>query len=440
MMAGKLVLSVVTSLLLVGTGIAQTTLDPVSVATAGTFATQSRGDDVIGLNPANLGYEDNPRFQLSYGLLPLIPFPAFQLSNDAISPSWFNRQFLNRGLLDAKAVDKLLAVFPKQGWGINPQVQMQLIGISFGSYAVSIAPEIQGGITIPKPLLQLVFDGIRFNKPVDLSAFRSEAQAVIPVTFAYGYELDFASLNYYVKRSYLGMGIKVLGGAAYAKTGNVRGEIVSTPSSFSVAGEGELKSAVGGVGLAFDVGLATDVSDHIKANIALNNLLGFIHWSGANAYQAEFKFAADITAQQLEEISDYSEAQQDSMMESFMQIDTVYSISGFTTAYPAYLLVGFQVEQPVRGVNFYVNYRQSFRTSYDSRTTPRLSLAVDLNSKRRLLLRTGFAIGGAEKFQWGVGFGLRFTHYRLDLGFSQTRGMFNYARGFALSLEQKIIF
>ncbi len=439
-MVGKVILLFLTGLLLVGKGIAQTTLDPVSVSTAGTFATQSRGDDVIGLNPANLGYEDNPRFQLSFGLLPLIPFPAFQLSNDAISPSWFNRQFLNRGLLDARSVDKLLAVFPKQGWGINPQVQMQLLGMSFGPYAVSIAPEIQGGINIPKPLLQLIFNGIRFNKPVDLSGFRSEAQAVIPVSFAYGYELDFVGLNYYVKESYLGLGIKVLGGAAYAKTENVRGEILSTPSSFLAIGEGEFKSAVRGFGLAFDVGFAANISDHIKANIALNNLLGFIRWSGANAHRTEFKFVADITARQLEEITGYSETQQDSLMESFIQVDTVYSIPGFTTDYPAYLLMGFQFEQPVPGVNIYLNYRQAFRDSYYSQTTPRLSLAVDLRAKHSLLMRTGFAIGGVEKFQWGIGFGLRFSHYQLDLGFSQTRGMFNNARGFALSLEQRIIF
>ncbi|MEE9572733.1 MAG: hypothetical protein V3W20_06795, partial [Candidatus Neomarinimicrobiota bacterium] len=40
---------------------------PSSVGTAGTIATQARGDDIIGWNPANLGFEDNPDFSMSFG-------------------------------------------------------------------------------------------------------------------------------------------------------------------------------------------------------------------------------------------------------------------------------------------------------------------------------------------------------------------------------------
>jgi hypothetical protein len=63
----------------------QVTLGPRIIGTAGTFMTQSRGDDVIGWNPANLGYPDNPEFTLSFGIIPLIPFPSFDISNSALS-------------------------------------------------------------------------------------------------------------------------------------------------------------------------------------------------------------------------------------------------------------------------------------------------------------------------------------------------------------------
>ena len=64
---------------------AQVILNPRSVGMAGTFATQARGDEVIGWNPANLAYDDNPNFGLSFGILPLVPFPNLQVNNDLLT-------------------------------------------------------------------------------------------------------------------------------------------------------------------------------------------------------------------------------------------------------------------------------------------------------------------------------------------------------------------
>ena len=50
------------------------------------------------------------------------------------------------------------------------------------------------------------------------------------------------------------------------------------------------------------------------------------------------------------------------------------------------------------------------------------------------------AIGGNTGFEWGTGLGLKFAHYRFDIGFKQSGGMFNHAKGFAFSLSQQLIF
>jgi hypothetical protein len=419
---------------------AQLTLDPVSISTAGTFATQSRGDDVIGLNPANLGYDDNPRFQLSFGLLPLVPFPAVLITNNALTPSWFNRRFLNQGFLDEAAVARLLQIFPEQGWEISPVIQLQLLGLSVGPYALAVAPEIYSRINLPKPLVRLFFEGIRFDKPIALDRLSSTVMALIPIGVAHGYEIDFVSLNYYVERSLIGMGVKLIGGGAYGRFELQEGTVLSQDSAFTVQGRGTMKSALGGVGLGFDVGLATEVTDHIRANVALNNLLGFVRWSGSRAYIREFELDAVIAAREVDKLRNYSGARLDSLWESYFVQDTLYAIDGFVTAYPAYLLAGLEVGQILPRWDLFLNYRQYFGTSFGHDYVPRLSVAAEYRPRERLRLRLGLAVGSRERFQWGIGLGYHRKRYHLDLGFSQFGGMFNYARGFIFSLEQKLVF
>jgi len=48
--------------------------------------------------------------------------------------------------------------------------------------------------------------------------------------------------------------------------------------------------------------------------------------------------------------------------------------------------------------------------------------------------------GGIESFQWGIGTGLNFRNYTLDIGFFQIGGIFNHAKGFAFSFGQSIRF
>ncbi len=90
----------VTCLIVLSVAWSQVNLGPRIVGTAGTFMTQSRGDDVIGWNPANLGYPDNPEFTLSFGIIPLIPFPSFDISNSALSVKWLEDSFLSGEYLD----------------------------------------------------------------------------------------------------------------------------------------------------------------------------------------------------------------------------------------------------------------------------------------------------------------------------------------------------
>ena len=98
-------------LVLLNCAFAQNVMTPLSIGTAGTFATQARGDDVIGWNPANLGLRDNPEFSISFGIIPIVPIPAIRLENNAVSISWLSDYLFSGKYLDANAKNEMLGVF-----------------------------------------------------------------------------------------------------------------------------------------------------------------------------------------------------------------------------------------------------------------------------------------------------------------------------------------
>jgi hypothetical protein len=128
------------------------------------------------------------------------------------------------------------------------------------------------------------------------------------------------------------------------------------------------------------------------------------------------------------------------ILNSLIEEDTTYSITGYSTNYPTYMNVSGQYQNIIPNLDVMVNYRQYFTNESYLSTTPRVSAAVQYAPIPWLALRAGLALGGYESFQWGTGFGLRFTHYELNFGFSQIGGMFNSAKGLTLSLGQVLLF
>ena len=416
---------------------AQVILNPRSVGMAGTFATQARGDEVIGWNPANLAYDDNPNFGLSFGILPLVPFPNLQVNNDLLTVNWFNEWFTKGDYLDADDVSDLLGTFPKDGVNFYPLTSMKFIGMNFGSFAVSVGLEFQTSVSIPKGIFEFVLTGNQFGEPVDLSNMSMQFQSVFPISFAYGTQLSIPGLEEFVQASYVGAAVKFLVGAAYAETEEFSGSITTHKDKIHAIGDITGKAAIGGFGTAFDVGAAADLTNDMRVNISINNLIGFVNWSDSNTERFEVSFDGEVFSSEFEDLSDYSDEQMDSV---FNVIDTSFAISGFSTKYPTYMLIGFEYRNLLPQLNVYANYRQDLSTEYSFDTTPRISGGVEYNAIPWLPLRAGLALGGLESFQWGIGWGLKFEHYTLDIGFSQDRGIFNGAHGFSFSIGQQLLF
>jgi len=415
---------------------AQLYLNPRSISFADAYATQARGGDVIGWNPANLGLDNNPRLNLNFGFIPLVPFPALQFSTNTISRSLLNNYFFTGGYLDDDAKDELLSYFPDSGLKINPLVQMHFLNFSIKSWAFTLGAEVTGKVVAPKSLFRLALFGNEFGKPIDLSNTDLDLQSVITLGIAHGWEIRTIpfidlNLNNYVDQIAVGVAAKLLAGIGYTGFDDLNAKVTTYKDKLVLDGDVEGRYGLGGFGLAVDVGAAAIINQKMRANLALNNIIGFLKWGIVEAGKAEYSLHAEIPS------SDYGRI--DEIMEQSVTKDTSYTITGITSNYPAYMIIGFEY-RVLSNLQLYANFRQSFSNDLASSVTPAISIAAEYLPLSWLPVRFGIGIGGSDRFKWGIGTGFNFNRYRLDWGFSQIGGFFNHSTGLAFCFDQSIIF
>ena len=411
---------------------AQVNLIPISVGTAGTAFTQTRGDDVIGWNPANLGYPDNPEFSMGFGIAPIVPFPAVDISNTSVSMKWFGDFLFSGQYLDDARKNLMLSAFDNGGLGLEPTVYAKVLGISTGSFAFTIGGELNTGINLPKSVMQLLMFGNRFEEEIILDDLDGSAQLVVPFALSFGSSLQIPYADISLDNHYFGFGLKFLYGVAHGEVESFEGGFTTFHDHIQGTGEGKVKHALDGFGFALDLGYAVQITDQIKAGISAQNLFGFINWKDKYAEMTEFTLDANIT------IDDSLTSGATNIFEDITS-DSTYAIKGYRTSYPTYLTAGVEFD-PIPQVGLMLNYRQYFKDEFNFDTAPRFSFATRLSPVKWFKFRAGVAVGGYEKFQVGFGIGFHGEHYNFDLGISQTGGMFNTARGLGISLGQKILF
>ena len=402
---------------------------PSSMGTAGTIATQARGDDVIGWNPANLGFEDNPDFSMSFGVIPIVPFPAINMVNSAVSINWLADYLFSGHYLDNNTKNEMFEAFGEDGWDLNPLLYAKILGISSGNFAFTIGAEVNSNITLPTSVLNFAMYGNKFGEEISLDDIDGSAQVVIPFSLTYGFPLKIPNLDLDLGNNYLGLGVKILWGVGHGEVEYFEGGLTTFIDRIVGTGAGKIKYSSDGFGLAFDLGWALKIGDNITTNLAIQNLFGFIKWKDENTEMIELTIDANIEA-----TDDF-----EGILDGITDTDTTYSIKGYTSDYPTYLIAGFEYKV-LPNIQLYLNYKQYFNEEYHFTTTPRFSVATKMSLASWFPIRMGIAFGGFEKFQAGIGFGLHAKHYHFDIGITQTGGLFNSARGIGFSIGQKILF
>ncbi len=425
----RYILAVILTLLFTETVWSQTYLSPRSIAYSQTYATQSRGADAIGWNPANLGYDDNPGFSLSFGVLPFVPFPSVYLGNSSVSASWYENYFRQGGTLDQATKNEILSVFPETGWRLDPQIYLRLLGLSVGRTAIALDTQVLNSVVLPKSIPELLLQGNRFDEVVSLDDFHVESLSSATFSLAHGFPLHLP----FIPEFYVGIGVKAIAGLAYAATDTFSGGLTTYRDRIVADGNAIARYTLGGYGYAFDLGISSRLTNHMTANLAVNNIMGSIKWT--DEYTRTHHYSFNLST----EVQNLYDTNLDSLISNSVSADTSYDSRGFTTPYPSYFVAGVQYDMFSR-LRLFVNYKLGLSDLLISPTQPRISFAGEIRPLQWFPIRFGITSGSLNKVEWGAGFGLEFAHYSLLFGFSQTGGFLNDATGFSLAVGQELSF
>ena len=395
---------------------------------------------VTSVNPLPLSEKITPYFTMTvFGI-------RGDIGNNALYPDWINNQlFGGIDLREPGAKDNFLAIFPSTGLDINFQGGGSWLDVGMGNFAISMVQlQVFTSANVPTAIMDVIFNGVQFDQPQDLSDLSLDLLAVAPLSLAYGRQLHIPALADKVDRFYAGAGVNVLLGLTNIHLESNKLMLSTTLDSLFIEGKQTLvsnfkddKSLVLGQGFSLDLGIAADVNRQLSVSLALQNLLGSVTWP--ETFRKTHEFSISLLSADLEDIADYSNAEMDSLQESFTILDTTYASVSSNTTYPAQVVLGGAYRiSPVLAVD--VALRQYLDNDYFTSVDPQISVGLEIESTPVFPIYLGVSIGGFHGFSWGGGFSLNLGGFQWNVGFGENGGFLEDAKGLRLATELRLVF
>jgi len=271
--------------LLFSLGYSQAHIDARGLGLCNAYTVSSRGIAAIGYNPANLGYTEDLTFSADLFDFRITAF------NNFLSLALFNQYFSgdrNGDPFDLETIkpgtnqthkEFLLSQIAEDGFafGLGVSVPLPVLNVSIGNYAFTSGVEYFMQNSLPLGLFELVMDGNQLGHSLDLSL----RQDLLMVTnFGFSFAIPFEKYN-------IGATIKYLAGFGFAGVDSSGGAFNTHPTGLESDGFYRYTRAIGGNGLAVDLGFNTRKMNNWQFGIALNNVIGFINWGNDDNFIAK---------------------------------------------------------------------------------------------------------------------------------------------------------
>lgn len=426
-------------------------VDARSTAMGKTYTASAFGLYSLGINPANLYRDSTKRVEL---IIPLpIPNITASIGTNFMTLDEYNYFFgystkdstgkkIGRSLNEADKT-RLKNLFT-DGGTVTSDLEIKLLAVSirptdkFGTIAFSISDEISSNVTFPKGIIDLGFSG---NSPGTLYNFNDTN---LKMWWLRKYSFSYArNLNIFpfFKSFSVGVSFNIISGYAYAGLDSMRTNL-TTGSGNVITGTGGFlahaafspdfhvkydfdKTSIkqdanvsafptpAGSGFGFDFGFNAKINEYTSVAFAITDI-GNITWDH-NA--AEYSSNKPIY---LDDLS--NKDQVDSLTNALTGKNSGKYIGSFSTPLATAMRFGFavQLDKMLHG-NFpgkmllAFDYNQGFNNQPSNSTKPRFSLGADW-MLGVFALRTGFSVGGFDKFNWGMGIGFDFNILELNFG------------------------
>jgi hypothetical protein len=407
-------------------------VDARSMSLAKTYTATTSGVYSIGINPANLSFNNDEFIQFST----LLPLPSVSVGTGSNFISMNDLNYFFGGVngearyLTEQDKERLNALFDGGG-RIFASVSADLFSVSvkpagsIGVFAFSIYDYAEIKAQIPSALVDFALSGNPVGKKFDLS--EADIKGWWLRNYALSYSREIPEFKFFSNLA-AGITLKLVHGYSYVGT-NKNTSSFSTGSSAELTGQTDVTGysafsdnmgvkydfdsvsrqsdfslfpSPAGTGFGFDIGFAATFKNVWNFSLALTDI-GSIKW---NKNAAQFNSFGYIY---IDDIS--NQDQLDSAKESITGDSK--KIDHFYTSLPTALRFGVSrmlwQEQTKFPGNLLLafDYNQGLNEMPGNSIQPRFSIGAEWKPMDYFpYLRSGFSIGGERGFRWAFGLGV----------------------------------
>jgi hypothetical protein len=396
---------------------------------AKTSVASSRGLDAVGINPANLALPDDGTVTIS-----LVPI-GVGVGSDFMTYGLYNKFFTGvesptgRVARDLSEADKqeLLNAFPGGIGRVGADAEVRPVGLAlrfdgFATFALTATERVSASATIPSSYAKFLLEGMTPGSTYDFSGASGSAVWMREYALSAGFALPDVPV---FKSWSAGLSIKLVHGFAYAAitrdntwlSAGTDGVLDANVDIAGVSSQSDIQHspfpAPAGSGIGVDLGLSAELNEFLIAGISVTDI-GSLRWDG-----------------DVRQVYGLGRMHLDDPMNSAQRDSLEHAVTGktqpggaFTSALPTALRMGVQVELgKIHWLKKFLygemtaacDYRQGFSDFPGSSRVGRLSLGLEYRPWQFLPIRTGVGFGGADHFNFALGFGLKLWVVQLDV-------------------------
>lgn len=408
-----ILISLVCSLMAIPTG--------KSMSMGDSYMMRAWGTEALYWNPARL----NSTYQNIS--LPLIN-GGFQVVNNSLDLKTYN-DFVSLEYLTAEDKEDFLDKIDEKLM-LNTEGHYSIYGMTIKNFAFSTSAHYYGSASLSKKYLSLVLYG---NEEEEYT-FHKRNNNVAAISFV---DLTFGMGDITIKTPKklkkmppikFGFSSSILIGAADVRTKSYTGNFSSTLDGISATQDVTLGTGMGGLGFKSMLGIVSEPIPHLNLGLTLDNLFGFITWSGNNE---DMHYNISIDSVYVSNLSD----------DLYVDSDSTFSAGSYSTKIPPELRFGSMYS--IKQGSISMDYIQGFANSVMTSKRGRVAFGLELLPTPSIPINLGLSLGNKDypwRMSYGIGFKTRATEF--GIGFqcfeSLLPGYTNKGLAFSSYLNIKI--
>jgi hypothetical protein len=349
-------------------------------------------------------------------------------ANNSFSVNFWNKNIAGDHHWTADDQNKIMNRIPDSGFRITGSLAAPLIGVAANRFGLNIGAEAAGFASAPKDLMRLALLGNQLNKSYQITDFSGESYTLLNYGLGFGYRFDQEKLP----GLFFGAGFHFYQGLAMAKVAQADGDLLISDSLISGYSILHAVESTQGDGVGFDLSGLASLSDKWDVGLSIRQIAARLSWQ-VNENQL-VTFYTDSGGVIIDSLKN------DGYLERvFHQTDTSYSGGSIETKLPILLQANGKYRFH-RKLSFLAETLIRTQQSAQGKAGIELGVATEYTPNSWFLLQGGFGVGGPYRTRFGLGGGLHFNHYELELGWNWSGGLFNSAHGIAVGLSQRLKF